>query len=64
VRSGVDALTASELRVARLAAGGLTNREIAQQLFVTQKTIQTQLRAAYSKLAVAGRGDLRAVLPS
>jgi DNA-binding CsgD family transcriptional regulator len=63
VRTGVEALTASELRVARLAAGGLTNREIAQQLFVTQKTIQTQLRAAYSKLDIAGRGGLRAVLP-
>ncbi len=36
--SGVEALTASELRVARLAAEGATNREIAQRLFVTQKT--------------------------
>jgi DNA-binding CsgD family transcriptional regulator len=62
VRSGVDALTASELRTARLAADGLTNREIAQHLFVTQKTIQTQLRAAYRKLDIAGRGDLKAVL--
>ena len=62
VRSGVDALTASELRTARLAADGLTNREIAQHLFVTQKTIQTQLRAAYRKLDIAGRGDLLAVL--
>ena len=58
VRSGVEALTASELRAARLAADGLTNREIAQHLFVTQKTIQTQLRAAYRKLDIAGRGDL------
>jgi DNA-binding CsgD family transcriptional regulator len=63
VRSGVEALTASELRVARLAADGLTNREIAQHLFVTQKTIQTQLRAAYRKLDITGRGDLRAALP-
>ena len=55
VRSGVDALTASELRTARLAAQGLTNREIAQHLFVTQKTIETQLRAAYRKLGVTGR---------
>ena len=62
VRSGVDALTASELRTARLAADGLSNREIAQHLFVTQKTIQTQLRAAYRKLDIAGRGDLQAVL--
>jgi DNA-binding CsgD family transcriptional regulator len=62
VRSGVEALTASELRAARLAADGLTNREIAQHLFVTQKTIQTQLRAAYRKLDIAGRADLRAAL--
>lgn len=62
VRSGVDALTASELRTARLAADGLTNREIAQHLFVTQKTIQTQLRAAYRKLDITGRRDLQAVL--
>lgn len=58
VRSGVDALTPSELRVARLAADGLTNREIAQQLFVTAKTIETQLRAVYRKLEIAGRREL------
>ena len=62
VRSGVEALTASELRTARLAADGLTNREIAQHLFVTQKTIETQLRAAYRKLDIVGRGDLQAAL--
>jgi DNA-binding CsgD family transcriptional regulator len=62
VRSGVDALTASELRAARLAAEGLTNREIAQHLFVTQKTIETQLRAVYRKLDVAGRRDLPTAL--
>jgi DNA-binding CsgD family transcriptional regulator len=64
VRSGVEALTASELRAARLAAEGLTNREIAQHLFVTQKTIETQLRAVYRKLDVAGRRDLPAALGS
>jgi DNA-binding CsgD family transcriptional regulator len=58
VRSGVEALTASELRVARLAADGLTNRAIAQHLFVTQKTVETQLRATYRKLDISGRGDL------
>lgn len=62
VRSGVEALTASELRAARLAADGLTNREIAQHLFVTQKTIQTQLRATYRKLGIAGRSELQAAL--
>ena len=62
VRSGVEALTASELRAARLAADGLTNRQIAQHLFVTQKTIQTQLRATYRKLDIAGRSELRVAL--
>jgi len=62
VRSGVEALTASELRAARLAADGLTNRQIAQHLFVTQKTIQTQLRATYRKLGIAGRSDLQVAL--
>ena len=62
VRSGIDALTPSELRVARLAADGRTNREIAQDLFVTTKTIETQLRAVYRKLGVSGRGELPATL--
>jgi DNA-binding CsgD family transcriptional regulator len=56
--TGVDALTASELRVARLAADGLTNPEIAQALFVTRKTVETQLSAAYRKLQIAGRPGL------
>ncbi len=58
VRSGVNSLTPSELRVARLAAAGRTNREIAQELFVTAKTIETQLRAVYRKLEIAGRREL------
>jgi DNA-binding CsgD family transcriptional regulator len=53
--SGVDALTAGEIRVARLAAGGSTNREIAQRLFVTQKT---HLRHAFQKLGIRGRDEL------
>ena len=40
--TGIDALTASERRVARLAAEGRSNREIAQELFVTQRTVETQ----------------------
>lgn len=56
--SGVSALTASERRVAELAAGGHSNREIAQALFVTRKTVETHLGHVYRKLGVTGRGKL------
>ena len=59
---GVDALTPSELRVAREAARGMSNREIAQSMFVTAKTIETQLSSAYQKLAIRGRDQLAAAL--
>ncbi len=62
VRTGVEALTPSELRVARLAASGLTNREIAQALFVTRPTVTTHLGAVYRKLDVNAREQLAAVL--
>jgi DNA-binding CsgD family transcriptional regulator len=57
-RTGVEALTPSELRVARLAADGQTNREIAQALYVTIKTIEGHLARAYGKLEIAGRAEL------
>jgi DNA-binding CsgD family transcriptional regulator len=56
--SGVESLTASERRVARMAAAGMTNREIAQDLFVIQKTVETHLRNAYRKLGISSRGEL------
>lgn len=59
VRSGVAALTASERRVVRLAAAGRTNAEIAQELFVSLKTVETHLMHAYAKLGLAGRGARR-----
>jgi ATP/maltotriose-dependent transcriptional regulator MalT len=59
VLSGVEALTPSELRVARMAAEGMTNREIAQALTVTAKTVETHLRHVYQKLDVARRTELR-----
>jgi DNA-binding CsgD family transcriptional regulator len=62
VYSGVDSLTASELRVARLAAAGQTNQEIAQALFVTRKTVESHLSGAYSKLGIGSRRELANVL--
>lgn len=59
VRTGADALTPGELRVARLAARGLTNREIAEALFVTRKTVEWHLRGTYRKLGVNDRQALR-----
>ena len=58
VFTGIDALTASELRVARMAATGATNRDIAQRLFVTQKTIETHLRHVFEKLNISRREEL------
>ena len=61
-QAGVDSLTPSELRVARLAAEGGTNREIAQTLFVTEKTVETHLGRAFRKLDISSRRQLREVL--
>jgi DNA-binding CsgD family transcriptional regulator len=56
--SGRDALTAAELRVARLASEGKTNREIAESLFLTMRTVETHLTRTYGKLDVTSRGEL------
>jgi DNA-binding CsgD family transcriptional regulator len=61
-RAGADSLTPSERRVAELAAAGETNREIAQTLFVTEKTIETHLGRAFRKLDVTSRRQLPDVL--
>ena len=58
VLSGVDSLTASERRVARMAADGMTNTEIAQALYVTRKTVETHLRHVFQKLDVTSRREL------
>jgi DNA-binding CsgD family transcriptional regulator len=62
VREGPDALTATESRMAVLAASGRSNREIAQELCVTLKTVEGTLMRAYAKLGISGRGA-RAALP-
>jgi ATP/maltotriose-dependent transcriptional regulator MalT len=60
--SGVEALTASERRVAQMAATGMTNREIAQALFVTMKAVALHLTHIYEKLDIAGRTQLAEAL--
>lgn len=59
---GVDSLTPSERRVAALAADGAANKDIAQALYVTPKTVELHLSAAYRKLGIRSRRDLPAAL--
>jgi DNA-binding CsgD family transcriptional regulator len=59
-----ELLTPSELRVARLAADGRTNREIAQALFVSLRTVETHLTHVYQKLDIQSRSALRDALAS
>ena len=60
--SGVESLTPSERRVAEMAAEGPTNREIAQALFVTQRTVEVHLTSIYRKLAINSRSQLPTAL--
>jgi DNA-binding NarL/FixJ family response regulator len=60
--TGPDSLTSAERQVADLAASGLSNRQIAQHLFITQATVETHLRHAFRKLGIAARADLKAQL--
>jgi DNA-binding CsgD family transcriptional regulator len=60
--SGVEGLTAAERRVAELAARGLRNREIAETLFVSVKTVEVHLGRAYTKLEIGSRSQLAAAL--
>jgi DNA-binding CsgD family transcriptional regulator len=55
---GPHALTPSERRVAEMAATGMPNREIAQALFVTQRTVEIRLTHSYQKLDIASREQL------
>jgi DNA-binding CsgD family transcriptional regulator len=60
--TGLDALTPSERRVAEHAAGGLTNREIAETLFVTRKTVELHLGNTFGKLGIRSRTQLAGIL--
>lgn len=59
--TGVESLTPAEHQVAALAAQGLGNREIAQQLYVTRRTIETHLTHVFTKLGVSSRSELAGV---
>ena len=59
---GVAALTASERRIVDLAVQGLSNPQVAQELFISRRTVESHLASAYTKLGIAGRGELGRVL--
>ena len=59
---GRDTLTPSELRVANMAGDGASNKQIAQALFVSLRTVETHLTHAYAKLDISARGELAAAL--
>ena len=61
--TGVEALTPAERKVCDLAAGELTNRQIAQTLFVTEKTVELHLTSAYRKLGIRSRFQLASMMP-
>jgi class 3 adenylate cyclase/DNA-binding CsgD family transcriptional regulator len=60
--SGVESLTPSERRVAEMAADNMTNKDIAQALFVTPKTVEVHLSSVYRKLEINSRAQLPAAL--
>jgi DNA-binding CsgD family transcriptional regulator len=62
--SGADALTPSERRIAELAAAGMSNAEVAQELFLTVKTVEMHLTHTYRKLDIRGRSELAQALGS
>jgi len=64
VQTGLETLTASERRVAQLAAEDMSNKDIAQALFVTVKTVEVHLSSAYRKLDISSRRQLVSALAS
>jgi DNA-binding NarL/FixJ family response regulator len=62
VRRAPEELSATELRIAQLAAEGLTNKAIAEQVFVSVKTVESNLKRAYAKLGISSRAQLARAL--
>jgi len=62
VQTGLETLTASERRVAQRAAADMSNKDIAQALFVTVKTIEVHLSSVYRKLEISSRRQLASAL--
>ncbi|MFD4637171.1 LuxR C-terminal-related transcriptional regulator [Lentzea sp. NPDC058436] len=62
-RTGWDSLTGTEEKVARLVADGLTNRQVAKELFISPHTVGFHLRQIYRKLCIQSRVDLARIAP-
>jgi DNA-binding NarL/FixJ family response regulator len=62
VRKAPADLTPTEEKIARLAADGLTNREVAERAFVSAKTVEANLARVYDKLGVRSRAELGRVM--
>ena len=61
-RDALAGLTPQQRQIVRLASDGLTNREIADRLFLSPRTVSSHLYRSYPKLGVAGRNQLRDVI--
>jgi DNA-binding NarL/FixJ family response regulator len=59
---GVESLTGRELEVAELVVDRRTNREIAEELFLSTKTVETHMRHIFDKLGVSSRVDVARVI--
>jgi DNA-binding NarL/FixJ family response regulator len=62
VPTALDLLTPQELHVAQLAAGGLSNREIGQRLYLSPRTVSSHLCRIFPKLGVTSRSGLSAMM--
>jgi DNA-binding CsgD family transcriptional regulator len=62
VPTAMDVLAPQELQIARLAADGLTNRQIGQQLYLSHRTVGHHLYLIFPKLGITSRGELAAIM--